>query len=80
VERIPRIALHHPSDEDLLLHPSEQRPLAGDPESAGDPGTLHPGLLSPPPSWRKGGELRFIVSHIKTETWKTWTVKFRPYE
>jgi len=72
VERIPRIALHHPSDEDLLLHPSEQRPLAGDPESAGDPGTLHPGLLSPPPSGTTCGganclrrdELRFIVSHI----------------
>jgi hypothetical protein len=72
VERIPRNALHHPSDEDLLLHPSEQRPLAGDPESAGDPGTLHPGLLSPPPSATtcggancpRRGELRFIVSHI----------------
>jgi len=37
VEHTPRIALHHPSDEDLLLHPSEQRPLAGDPESAGNP-------------------------------------------
>jgi len=72
VERIPRNALHHPSDEDLLLHPSEQRPLAGDPESAGDPGTLHPRLLSPPPSGTTCGgadclrrdELRFIVSHI----------------
>ena len=72
MERIPRNALHHPSDEDLLLHPSEQRPLAGDPESAGDPGTLHPRLLSPPPSGTTCGgadclrrdELRFIVSHI----------------
>ena len=71
-ERIPWIALHHPSDEDLLLHPSEQRPLAGDPESAGNPGTLHPRLLSPPPSGTtcggadclRRGELMFIVCHI----------------
>jgi len=26
-----RHAYFHPSDEDLLLHPSEQRSLAGDP-------------------------------------------------
>ena len=27
----------HPNDEDLSLHPSEQRSLAGDPESLGTP-------------------------------------------
>jgi hypothetical protein len=27
----------HPTDEDLSLHPSEQKSLAGDPESAGIP-------------------------------------------
>jgi hypothetical protein len=29
--------LDHPSDEDLSLHPSEQKSLAGDPESLGTP-------------------------------------------
>ncbi len=29
----------HPTDEDLSLHPIEQKSLAGDPESVGTPGT-----------------------------------------
>jgi hypothetical protein len=33
----------HPSDEDLSLHPSEQKSLAGDPESLGAP------VARPPP-------------------------------
>jgi hypothetical protein len=28
---------NHPNDEDLSLHPSEQKSLAGDPESLGTP-------------------------------------------
>ena len=32
----------HPTDEDLSLHPSEQRPLVGDPESVGTPTPGHP--------------------------------------
>ena len=32
-------AEHHPTDEDLALHPSEQQSLAGDPESVGTPGS-----------------------------------------
>ena len=35
----------HPGDEDLSSHPSEPRPLAGDPEVAGDPGSLRMTLL-----------------------------------
>jgi len=30
----------HPGDDDLSSHPSEPRPLAGDPEVAGDPGSF----------------------------------------
>jgi hypothetical protein len=29
--------LNHPNDEDLLFHPSEQKSLAGEPESLGTP-------------------------------------------
>jgi len=32
----------HPTDEDLSLHPSELRPLTGDPESLGTPDQGHP--------------------------------------
>jgi hypothetical protein len=32
---------HHPGDEDLSLHPSEQKSLAGDPESPGTPKPSH---------------------------------------
>jgi phosphoribosyl 1,2-cyclic phosphodiesterase len=35
--RFPTLAPDHPSDEDLSLHPSEQKSLAGDPESPGTP-------------------------------------------
>jgi hypothetical protein len=31
------MANHHHTDKDLSLHPSEQKSLAGDPESAGTP-------------------------------------------
>jgi hypothetical protein len=32
----------HPTDEDLSLHPSKQRSLAGNPESVGTPELGHP--------------------------------------
>jgi len=37
----------HPSDEDLSLHPNEQKSLVGDPESPGPPaGTSHASPLN----------------------------------
>ena len=36
----PGRALLHPTDEDLSIHPSEQRSLAGGPESVGTPVTV----------------------------------------
>jgi len=33
---------HHPRDEDLFLHPSEQKSFAGDPVSLGTPDQGHP--------------------------------------
>ena len=37
VSQVPKAGLH-PTDEDLSVHPNEQKPLAGDPESVGTPG------------------------------------------
>jgi len=42
----------HPTDEDLSLHPSEQRSLAGDPESVGTPALGHPFTRRHPPAHR----------------------------
>ena len=42
----PTDAPDHLTDEDLFLHPSEQGPLAGDPESAGTPARRMDGTRS----------------------------------
>jgi hypothetical protein len=40
-----RQPVYHPSDEDLSLHPIEQKPFVGDPESLGTPDRGAPGCL-----------------------------------
>ena len=50
--RSPKARDLHPTDEDLSLHPNEQRPLAGDPESVGTPDRGHPFTRHHPPAHR----------------------------
>ena len=48
--RSPRARDLHPTNEDLILHPNEQKSFAGDPEFAGTPDRGAPGLFFR--SWR----------------------------
>ncbi len=62
--------MKHPTDEDLSLHPSEQRPLAGDPEFRGVPATSRRNALLPVRSIR--------IEQKNSEIPLLWLLRQRP--
>ena len=63
---------YHPSDEDLFPHPSEQRSLAGDPESPGAQGKSFNGELKAENRWETPAAWRAVVEGGLVAEWRVY--------
>ena len=62
----------HPIDQDLSIHPNEQKSLAGDPVSMGTPGNAPGGELRAENRWETPAAFRAVVEDGLVAEWRVY--------